>query len=315
MLTTTPDRAQAIVAEARRRLAEMGGKASQLPAMIQRVTQEYELYDLQAQMSDGGHPHNYQMPNNMDAYIDEVLQMSGMKAAPSTKSANASASTSSKSVPTPPKRPTDIDNGDGGDGETETAVADADKSTTATPSDGSGTDYTALAGAGTAGLLYYLYNKYGPKGQTPQQAEADAPRTPVDEMIDAIDGNDGSTSRAVTVRGSTEPAEVRASVPAEVSASDPQSRIDQAFAVDAEARKALPPPQRAIPDMSANFENTARAVAEASDPADAVRRLRELGMELTQDQVDLIARDFKTLKERAASVVGRAAGSAARRAM
>lgn len=315
MLTTTPERAQAIVAEARRRLAEMGGKASQLPAMIQRVTQEYELYDQQAQMSEGGHPHNYQMPNNMDAYIDEVLQMSGMKAAPSAKSANAAASTSPKSAPTPPKRPTDIDNGDGGDGATETAVADADESTTATPSDGSGTDYTALAGAGITGLLYYLYNKYGPKGQTPQQAEADAPRTPVDEMIDAIDGNDGSTSRAVAVRGTTEPATIDA--PGVVSAGepDPQSRIDQAFAIDAEARRALPPPQRAIPDMSPNFENTARAVAEASDPADAVRRLRELGMELTQEQVDMIVRDFKTLKERAASVVGRAAGSAARRAM
>lgn len=312
MLTTTPDRAQAIVAEARRRLAEMGGKASQLPAMIQRVTQEYELYDQQAQMSDGGHPHNYQMPNNMDAYIDEVLQMSGMKPKPTKSAASSRASSASASAnhPSPPRRPT----AEEPEGETAVAEESSDGATPASEGGGiTGSDLATAAGlAGGTALFYHLLRG---AGRTPQQAEADAPRTPVDEMIDAIDGNDGSTSRAVVPRGSTDPAEVNASVPAEVSASDPQSRIDQTFAVDAEARKALPPPQRAIPDMSADFENTARAVAEASDPADAVRRLRELGMDLTQDQVDMIARDFKTLKERAASVVGRAAGSAARRAM
>jgi len=311
MLTTTPDRAQAIVAEARRRLAEMGGKASQLPAMIQRVTQEYELYDQQAQMSDGGHPHNYQMPNNMDAYIDEVLQMSGMKPKP-TKSAASSRASSDASAnhPSPPRRPA----AEEPKGETAVAEESSDGATPTTEGGGiTGSDLATAAGlVGGTALFYHLLRG---AGRTPQQAEADAPRTPVDEMIDAIDGNDGSTSRAVAVRGTTEPASVDAPGVVSADAPDPQSRIDQAFAIDAEARRALPPPQRAIPDKSANFENTARAVAEASDPADAVRRLRELGMELTQDQVDAIARDFKTLKERAASVVGRAAGGAVRRAM
>ncbi|HEY8355724.1 MAG TPA: hypothetical protein VIK69_12010, partial [Methylophilaceae bacterium] len=303
--------AQAIVAEARRRLAEMGGKASQLPAMIQRVTQEYELYDQQAQMSDGGHPHNYQMPNNMDAYIDEVLQMSGMKPKPTASAASTRASSdASANHPSPPRRPAEEEP------EGETAVAE-ESSDGATPAaEGGGITASDLAAAaGAAGGTALLFHVLRGAGRTPQQAEADAPRTPVDEMIDAIDGNDGSTSRAVAVRGTTEPATVDAPGVVSGDAPDPQSRIDQAFAVDAEARKALPPQMRAIRDMSANFENTARAVAEASDPADAVRRLRELGMDLTQDQVDTIVRDFKTLKERAASVVGRAARGAARGAM
>lgn len=299
MLTTTPDRAQEIVTEARRRLAEMGGKASQLPAMIQRVTQEFELRDTQAQMSEGGNPQNYQMPNNMDAYIDEVLQMSGMTQKPAASAAPARASANH---PSPPRRPA------AEEPEGEIAVAE-ESGDGASPTDEGGgiTGGDLAAAAGAAGGTALLLRMLRGAGQTPQQAEAAAPRTPVDEMIDAVDGNDGSTSRAVATRGSTEPVEV--------GASDPQSRIDQTFAVDAEARGALPPPQRAIPDQSANFENSARAVAEASDPADAVRRLRELGMELTQDQVDLLSRDFKSLKERAASVVSGTARGAARRAM
>lgn len=69
-------RAQEIVAEARRRLAKKNGKTSQLQAMIDTVRREREVSD-ERELSRNGDAVP-QMPSNLNAYIDRVLQMSGM---------------------------------------------------------------------------------------------------------------------------------------------------------------------------------------------------------------------------------------------
>jgi hypothetical protein len=76
-------REQEIAAEARQRLASKGGKPSDMPGMVQQIIAERRMMDEQDRSTDRS-PDGYQMPNNMEQYIDRVLQMSGMTQAPAS---------------------------------------------------------------------------------------------------------------------------------------------------------------------------------------------------------------------------------------
>lgn len=176
-------RAQEIIAEARQRLAASGGKASMLPQMIQRVTAEYGQRDDQ-QISRPGE-RDYRQPNNMEAYIDQVLHMSGMAGDNARTSQNAGGDAS---IPIPTERPTDIDAG------TPMPMADdgADKEPDTDADDGGVTFGQVAAGllgmGGAAALARYLYQNYGAQAK---QMGADA-LSDIDKSINATTGENAS---------------------------------------------------------------------------------------------------------------------------
>lgn len=202
-----PRRAQEIVDEARQRLAANGGKASMLPAMIQRVTAEFAQRDQQAQRSRGGA--NYVQPNNMEAYIDKVLQMSGMVGDPNVQmSAGGDGGEETQGAPVG-----EVERGGPLPDAEPNPANDADAGAEADP-DSMMEEFAALAAAGgTAYAAYQMYKKYGKRVDSNGQTIIDNPdadararteaaaaanadgKGAVDDMIDAIDGTDGKQAR------------------------------------------------------------------------------------------------------------------------
>lgn len=196
-----PKRAQEIVAEAKRRLADMNGKPSQLQGMISKVTDEYYQKD-QAIKNGDGLKGQYEQPNNMDAYIDKVLGMSGMTEAPDGDQA--------ADVPIPDERPA---NQSGGVPASVDAPASVDGvMTDAPPQDGVMTDAAnagnqmgsiaqiaaGVLGVGGAALLgKYLYSKFGNKANgavvttdAPNLSKTTADASGVDKSIASIEADD-----------------------------------------------------------------------------------------------------------------------------
>ena len=198
------DRAQEIIDEARRRLAAAGGKPSQLQAMIQRVSNEFAMRD--ANMPRGSQQATeyqaYQQPNNMDAYIDQVLRMSGMMPPEAI-------ATRDEDAPIPSAKPSiDEDVEEIADDETvEVAAEDTDADDS---SSGLG---NLLAAAGGAGGLYalarYLMSRYGRPSSTSVNADgtisnAASDMTDVNEdgrSVPAVQGSRNVTPGVETVEG------------------------------------------------------------------------------------------------------------------
>lgn len=195
-----PARAQEIVTEARQRLAAQGGKASMLPAMIQRVTAEFAQSDNLNNNPDI--PGQYQQPNNIDAYIDRVLQMSGMNGDAGNGSGNAGIRVQAETSGAPV-----------GVVEKGADLPDPTKSTAPTDtSDADGLPWSDFAKwaaiGGTAFALHQFIDKYGRKPTADEQAagtegpksnvstEGNTPRTAVDESIDAVDGENTTPKQA-----------------------------------------------------------------------------------------------------------------------
>lgn len=335
-----PRRAQEIVDEARRRLAANGGKASMLPAMIHKVTQEFAQRDRQ----QGSRSDGYVQPNNMEAYIDKVLQMSGMVDAPNVQMSTG---------------------GGGGGDETEGApvgeverggpLPDAEPNPAndeaAPDEDSLMEEFAALAAiGGTAYAAYKLYQKYGKKVDADGRVIVDDPTndggdprmaSAVDEMIDTVDGKQGR------IEGPNRPLleSPREALPA------PQEQIEGPRKQIEGPRDALPAPQRLLEgpqsptdemidqtitqedidrvfaDRVEGRDNTQRpgpnrfsdAAAEIDDPIEQAIRAWQDG---DIDTAVRILRENKvpaqTLRDRLNSVtdaVGRAAGKAARGAL
>lgn len=197
-----PQRAEEIVAEARKRVAAAGGNPKNLPGMIQRVTDEFAQRDRQNPNTDnvrGG----YQQPNNMDEYIDRVLQVSGMTDAPATTKGSSNASDSAgrnapitpvDSAELPPAKPAaPVNAGTDEAGDNDSSFM---------------TELLAVGGAGALAAYLRARRKQDPnsgitdldianaeKGTLPGSAvvPADgrnvAPKSNVDQSIDTIDGN------------------------------------------------------------------------------------------------------------------------------
>lgn len=181
-LMTMDQRMKDVEAEATRRLAEQRLPASQLPAMMQRVTQEFAQQDNRRNSSKNVPNQDYfEMPNNMNSYIDAVLQKSGMT-----------------NAPTPQPRPADIESeqSSGGIGSDyaasggDTTEQEPDASDTNEVAEGEGeagdsdTAYymSLLAGAGiTGGAAAYIVNQLmGKSGGVGPNASAATPNARVE---------------------------------------------------------------------------------------------------------------------------------------
>lgn len=332
-----PQRAEEIVTEARQRLAASGGKASMLPQMIQRVSAEFAQRDDQNNRGSDRSP-DYQQPNNIDAYIDRVLQMGGMTADPSNKAAagdGASAGMdesddnaasvqlpSGEDAPIPTARP-DMEAEEGSDGWSFGQMAAG-----------------LLGMGGVAALGRYLYDNYGKKaGQVAGDALSD-----IDKSIAAVDGDE-----AADVDGGqrvvTETKQGRLAAPVDqiegprkqitdqssnavddtINQTMSEEEFDQRFGgmVEGTENGVRPGPNRFSgqgnpdPNVAAAIDE-ATALADSGNVRGAVNRLREAGVEIDDNLMRTLAEasnTFKSLRTRAGSVAGDAVGNAARRAV
>lgn len=205
-MATLPNqqRAEDIVAEARRRLADSGGKASMLQQMIQKVTNDFASDDaLNVNASDRAQ--QYQQPNNIDSYIDKVLQMSGMTEAPARSAMSSGVGGEVSGAPVEPVERAPLPD----------AEPNPANDAAAAPDENSLMDeFMMLAGVGgTAWAAYQLFKKYGKQVGTDGRVVVDNPdpeararteaaaavnadsRGAIDNMIDAIDGDTGKQAR------------------------------------------------------------------------------------------------------------------------
>lgn len=270
-----PKRAQEIVVEARRRLAEGGGKASQLPAMVQRVSQEFATRDKRGMSGD--RTPSYEQPNNMDAYIDKVLGMSSLGGDGSSGGGGVGVSLPD-SAPIPSGRDTS---------DLEEMPAEADDLVTQGESDGLSFGQMLAGLAGIGGVYAagrYLYNRYGKGDKTPVGDAADTLRNPnasaVDDSIDAVDGKGRSVvPYEEGMSGSPDPQQAQVADGKTARLAPPQQRIAGPNApVDPSGEQAaLPAPtQRALPGPVDPVDASINATMDEGD-IDAVFQQRVEG--------------------------------------
>lgn len=336
-----PRRAAEIVAEARQRVAASGGNPQHLQAMIQRVSDEFAQRDQMDQRGDSG---GYQQPNNIDAYIDRVLQMSGMIGGPS-----ASAGTQASGGTTA-----------GGAGDNSQYAAPVDPVERGSPlpdaepnpdNDDDGVDeagnpsnwkeYAAwVAAGGTAYAAYKFLQKYkrpptqadvgniggDPNSDRVAAAHGDAPRTAVDESIDAIEGDSAKRPRPAPPQQQIEGP--RAALPKpddfvdyngdpvnHFSRNMSEEDFDQRFGamVEGQESNVRPGPNRysrdtPLPDdVPAEVIEQATQRAQSGDIRGAVTLLRENGVDLDDNLLRQLvegANVFKSLQQRVGDVTG-----------
>lgn len=336
-----PRRAAEIVAEARQRVAASGGNPKHLQAMIQRVSDEFAQRD---QMSQGGDGGGYQQPNNIDAYIDRVLQMSGMTGPASSTGAGSSRDNSQYAAPVGPVER----GGPLPDAEPNPDNEDDGVDEVGNPSNWQ--EYAAwVAAGGTAYAAYKFMQKYkrpptqadiGNVGGDPNSdrvaaAHGDAPRTAVDESIDAIEGDSAKRPRLAPPQQQIEgpraalpaPADGGSAVDDSIASTMGQEDIDRVFQDRVEGRagsEAMPGPNRfardtPLPDdVPAEVIEQATQRAQSGDIRGAVTMLRENGVELDDNLLRQLVEGsnvFKSLQQRVGDVTGGAAGASIRRAV
>lgn len=335
-----PKRAQEIVAEAKRRLASMNGKPSQLQGMISKVTDEYYQKD-QAVKNDGGMKGQYEQPNNMDAYIDKVLGMSGMTEQPDGDQ--------SADVPIPADRPADQSGGVPvpTDAPAQEGVM-ADAANAGNQMGGIAQIAAGVLGVGGAALLgKYLYSKFGNKAQgatittdAPDLSKTTADASGVDKSIASIEADDkqarlpaGNEQLMLPDGTSPEPDASRFGDPLAIEQKSPiDAGIDATMSEgeDANAQAGVegrdPNYQRPTGPRptGADTGNAAQrnavleeglAMVKSGDIRGAVNLWRENGIELDDDMMRALAEQsntFKTMKQRVGNVAGTAAKNAAR---
>lgn len=273
-------RAQEIIAEARQRVAAGGGNASMLPQMIQKVTNEFEMRD-----RTGRHPDDvsgYQQPNNMEAYIDEVLRMSGMLGGggnPSGGGQAISGGGDTSGIPIPTGRPDEMS-------DEETAVTDNSDAEQQASSGGMGLlGLAGGAGAG-AGLLWLLrqaLNRYGSDGVSPaDDAMKLLTHQPSEEVLDARTGTTtGNAAVDETIK--------------QIEGPEDQQRItDQSGRHNAGSV-----------ETSSTYESSIHAVAAANDAEEAIHNMRQSGLDLSPEQENNIRTSFEQYKAEAQRVLNR----------
>lgn len=298
----TPKRAQEIVNIARERLASSGGKASQLPAMIERVKNEFAVKDDQNYASDRGGD-KYQQPNTIDNYIDKVLEMSGM-----TGSGNGLPS----SGPIPEDRPMQDETSSAGGGVGSDYAADAASQEQVAGADDE--DYSGwspaqlLAGAaGVGGLVWLLrkglamYNSGQEAGDIAQNGvrQLAAPRSSVDETIDAIDGVNTADKQA-RIEGENRPL---LEGPRTAITDQSDDAIDEVFRSRVEGASGDRPSTQsrfANKPASTDFIQplAQQIIDQGMSPRDAVRFLQENGVDV-QDFLPTLAERSNTVKNAA----------------
>lgn len=308
-----PQRAQEIINEARQRLAAQGGKANMLPAMIERVTNEFAQRDVQRRMSNPHQYNDYAQPNNMDAYIDRVLEMSGMTEKPAQAQQQ---NTGTVNTPHPTPRPAA---GDVSVGPANIEAVDGQE----TDDDG-GLGYGTLAGilggtvvAGTAGK--YLYDRYKNKQSAANSINGtDDPKATVMAVAQA-QGREAAIQYArengIPLLGS----DLQEMLQLTDETDDMPAISDQSEgmkAIDSEINKTMDDTGRQIAPrdaaeeaskgmtQSSPYDASIRAVADANDPEEAIANLKRGGLQFTPEQENMFRNEFSLLKQRAAEIIG-----------
>lgn len=304
MATPVEQRAQDIVAEAKRRLAASGGKASQLPAMTKKVAAEFDRDDQADDQFRDRNP-SFKQPNNIEKYIDDILGMAGMNGA-------------QQNVPIPADRPTsDLNNGVTADDGVDVAVNLPSGANAPIPGDkpdgeGSAGDgwstmqiLGALGAAGAAGyggkrlLDYMIANRDNP---TPS---ADMPEGEVAQTGDRTQQLSPS-ERIAQANGEAPQAQI----------ADTKAITDQRTPVDEMIDETMGPQQTTQNVEAADpRQRYADAFTNANSPGEAIRNLKQAGVNVTPEQANIIASDFNNLKSRVAEMAGKAVRNAARGAM
>lgn len=328
MVTTTPDRVQEIIAEARRRVADSGGKASSLPAMIERVTNEFRMRDQQTnQFQDRV---DYEMPNNMEAYIDRVLQMSGMTG-------------SGSSVPTPTPRPdgdmsAPVDPVERGGALADAAPNPDNKGATVADKDSLMADFAKWAAiGGTAYAAYKLYQKYGKTVDSSSNLISDMPnadtggtddksaRVTTPEVQQQLEAEQRRMiphmpdSAAITDEGT--PRLPPSSVDESIASTLGDDEFDRRFQADIEGRSGVDTrtgPNRFNTGADDAVLAEVERLAKSGDVRGAVNYARQNGVELTDEMMQALAEGSnlrKSLSDRLGDVVGPTIQNAIRQAV
>lgn len=295
-----PKRIEDIISIARQRVAESGGNPKHLPAMIEKVTNEFRSQD-QMTRGRGGPDDNFAMPNNVENYIDEVLRMSGMMppknqptqgggnvalpddpgaGVPSPRDPGVGGSDLPESTDVAPEaRPEDMDAAAGNDGWSLGQVA-----------------ASLLGVGGAAAAARYFMRRYGQGSNASPQTDA---ANVVGDILDQADSPD---------QVGAGPDEGRRSVPAVRSESLPASAVDESIdatigdeaindrIAGAHANQArIEGPHAQITDQSGD---RARILAEAAEMPvrDAVNHLRANGIEIGDAELRILAENSNTVR-------------------
>lgn len=331
-----PSRTNDIIAEARQRLAASGGKASMLPQMIEKVTQEFRRSDEMRNSNDKNASQRFEMPNNMENYIDRVLQMSGMMDDPNAASGGALPD----SGPIPPDRPLDNASAD-------PSLPDGAPIPAANPNgegDGSNLGTFGMLAAGLLGVggvaaaAKWLNNRYGKNGtSTPLDDAANVAKSTVDQSIDEIDGAN-TTPKQARIEGENRPQlegprtaiagpqSNNAVVPANpidesIDSTMTQDEIDQRIqgAVEGRTGNGMPPSsQSRFAPSSQNFQiiKDAADMLDQGDVRGAFKLMQDNGVQIDEEMMRRFATSSNTAKSLASragiDAASRAAGSAVR---
>lgn len=308
------NRADEIAQEARRRVAESGGNPKNLPAMLQKVTQEYRIRDQQNRERGGVNAEDtFQMPNNIENYIDEVLRMSGMT---QPNNGGGAQLPQGSNAPIPSNAP--ISGGDGVDSygpdasmppDDASAVPAVNPDEDAVPADADGWTLgqimaTLLGGGAAAATARGLYNMYMADGRGTAGVVDDAQKA-IGSMISRVDGTDvpNQTSAGVpAVRDNTMPA--RSGVDDMIAQTMSDEVINDRIAGAHAAQPQLPSPHVKIGHMPGERERILTEAANMPDPRAAVRYLRQNGIEIGEEEMQMLADKSNTvrgLRERAQS--------------
>lgn len=305
MATPVEQRAQDIVTEAKRRLAASGGKASQLEAMTRKVAAEFDRDD-QADDQFRDRDPSFKQPNDIEKYIDDILGMAGMSGA--------------KNVPIPGERPTtDIANGvTAGDG---TDVASALPAGANAPIPGDKPDGEGSAGDGwsTMQILGALGAAgaagYGGKRLLDyMSANRDNP-TPSADMPEGEVAQTGDRTQSLSPEQRI--AQANGEDPAQITQT--RAIADQRTPTDEMIDETMG--GQPLNDGAQSVENVdprqkyADAFTNANSAGEAIRNLKQAGVQVSPEQANIIARDFNGLKARVSEMAGKAVRGAVRGAM
>lgn len=209
-MTTQDGRTDAIRKEATRRVAEQGGNPANMRNMMQMVMQEMNQRDeMQRNSGRGDDSLAFQQPNNVENYLDTVLQMSGMVPGPQAAPAMAAPTGAVETAALPPVQDED------------TNVSPEDEIIRQAEKNGLsvGEIAAALGTLGAAGGgAYYLMKKFGKGGAGPNGIDGGDATTPPGEGTslqelrpnDSVSMNDFSDMDAEIARTNGETPQVGA---------------------------------------------------------------------------------------------------------
>lgn len=274
-MTTMDGRTDAIRKEATRRVAEQGGNPANMRNMMQMVMQEMNQRDeMQRNSGRGDDSLAFQQPNNVENYLDTVLQMSGMTPGPQAAPTAAAPTGAVETAALPP-----VQDEDTNVSPEEEIIRQAEKNGLSVGEVAAALGTLGVAGGGA----YYLLKKFGKGGSGP-------------------DGIDGANVDAPDDGGSTTPLGEGTSLE-ELRPNDSVSMNDFSDMDEEIART-----NGETPKVGAT--GRAKIIGEAANMSsvrDAVNFLRENNIELDEQVMRELSEIANSVRAKATGAAGRAA--------